>query len=731
MKKLNFKNFFLNHVEKMVFGIFALIVLVILGKTSWSRYPQRPDELLSNISKAKQKIESSDNVWSERDSFKIVDYSDKVNRLFSPMSADPYDFSTVLFHPLYKKNEPRREPTYEPVLELQAIASLVPLSMAKASDTTTDTARPQDNTEPEKQDKDSDNEFGSRNDLAINTPLGSRPGQNSLGGPVGSPGISMRGRGGLAIGQNEDEEREYLRGGGSGGVPGAAAYNPNVTSRGVRVVAVRGVFPVKQQIDHYRRAMHLSEAEAAALLEVTDFVLERQTAVAGPDPWKAGKEERKWETLNIDSALEVLDETSGVDPLDPVPIPMQDAVITMNLPLRLAGFWGKSATHPKIKSEELELQEAAKQDKLLSTLAETFGESDLEEAPKPRRKGFTRSQTDIKSIAKQVKSNEKANARLQKRMGRPETDAEQKNPMAVGQGAMGGRVTSPVDQLLGDTKYFLFRYFDFDVQSGYVYRYRVRLKLRNPNFEATDEQLAAADPNLKRGEERDTPWSNISQPVEVPKTFNYFLKDVERDPYREEKVKATTGKPVAQLAVYDWDLQLGTTVSDTLNTYAIGTFIAGEPAAPPKNETLVLNLAEPPTQQLQKKKHSFTSLDVLLDVEPDTEISPDQHPDLKSPSEKGRGGARLGLMEEALVYTSVGEVKVIDQVSERTNEEYWRNRVTEERKGKEVAKPNSSGSSLVDDDGVSQRRSRRPNIGRGRARGRGMRGGGGGRQSDS
>ena len=130
MKKLNIKALFVDHFEKMLLAVFGVIVLAVLATTSWARIEDTPEK--GNIETVKKKIESSENVWADRAAYKVVDYKDQANKLFNPIPSGQFEFSTPLFHPLQKKNEPRKEPTFLPVQELTAKASLVALSMRLA-----------------------------------------------------------------------------------------------------------------------------------------------------------------------------------------------------------------------------------------------------------------------------------------------------------------------------------------------------------------------------------------------------------------------------------------------------------------------------------------------------------------------------------------------------------------------------------------------------------------------
>ena len=66
--------------------------------------------------------------------------------------------------------------------------------------------------------------------------------------------------------------------------------------------------------------------------------------------------------------------------------------------------------------------------------------------------------------------------------------------------------------------YKLFRCFDFSVQPGRTYRYRVRLVLNNPNYNVGAQYLANAA--LAKGATRPSPWSDPSSEVNVPRGFS-------------------------------------------------------------------------------------------------------------------------------------------------------------------------------------------------------------------
>ena len=722
MKKLNIKALLIDHVEKIVFGLFALIVLgVLLGGTTWARYAKTPDEIKRSVANVRAKI-AANSVWpkEKESSFMIVDFTEKARTLFSMPSLVRYDFSQWLFHPLYRKNEPKREPVYEAVQNLIAKAALVPLSVLSEE------ARQMMESQPAESDgvaataemPAGNDEFEVRTNAAGNNrrpndglPVGRMPGgpggghgastpKNSGGAKPGAPsgGHASGNKGGrpgmLGLPANAGETPGALGMAGPGmpgmmpGMPGTMGSGMNMgptagaTARGVRMIAVRGVFPVRKQIENYRNALHVTQAEAEDMLEITDFILERQSAQAGADPWK----DSKWVTVDIQSALDVLNECSDLDFEDPVPTAIRDAVITMDLPLNLLGLWKDYATHPRIKDEELSPEAMEAENKLLETLTDTVDGTKLGEAPPARRKGLAVAQRDFKGLVNQVKSNPEGRNMMDDMMKKMSM-ASSGMPRMPGMGAsagpamqgsmmMGGamRGVTAIDRLVARKKFLLFRYFDFDVESGMAYRYRVRLKLRNPNFDLPAEELAGADMEISKGEERETPWSNTSNPDYVRATSNYFLKDVEREPYLEDRVKATT-RPVAALSMYDWDTKLGAVFSDVLSLTAIGGFISEV-----KKGTMVPDLV---AGTLEKGEHTFVTQDALIDVESDVDVSPDQHPDLKLTAEKGHITAKLGLLEEALVVTGRGELRTLGNPigdAEKDDLKYWKQREEFEHK---------------------------------------------------
>lgn len=93
---------------------------------------------------------------------------------------------------------------------------------------------------------------------------------------------------------------------------------------------------------------------------------------------------------------------------------------------------------------------------------------------------------------------------------------------------------------LSAVKYLLVRFFDFTVEPGNRYAYRVKLLLANPNQKV--EARFLTDPKLAELSYIDTEWSDASAPVFVPRD----------DRLLAGSVKLVRGEPVALVTLVKW-----------------------------------------------------------------------------------------------------------------------------------------------------------------------------------
>jgi hypothetical protein len=678
LKGIDFKGFFIDHGEKVGFVVFLLVTLGALATTTWSRYPKSPEEILLKVTTARNAIQASTWPESKRSQFfPLQDFMERTKEVRGPLSAARYAFSTPMWHPLYRKVELRKEPELLAVLDLDAVAGTFVLGLQPKSSGMGELAAVTSDAESESDGTSSggsatakakpvDNEFAPRTaGAAGGVPLGAAAGFSGLPGatPMGLGAGGAHGAGGAGSGLPEsyappgaDPAMAGAYGemglGMSEGYGAGMGAGPSMEARGERFIAVRGIWPLREQLQKFQKALGLQNLnEARAALEITDFVLERQTAVPGSDPW-AGP----WEQVDISRAQEVLDEAYNYD-IDPVDPRLTDVVITMPLPYRMIGTWGDLATHPRIKDFRLAGPERERMAKLEEMLIAEFDKMRLAEESRTRQRGgFSKNSRNLRAMATTIFTNPEAASTFTETMDQTiKTDASLRG---LTKEQIRALLTSPADRLL------LFRYFDFDVRPGYAYRYRVKLVLRNPNYDLKD---LVADPSYAEGEFRETPWSKESNPAVVPESVNYFLKVVDRDPVNELS-RPRGNKPVARFQFYEWDASVGTMIADIIDVATFGQFV-GEA----KKKSLRLNVAKP---SFKTEEVTFRSEDLLLDAEGDLRVNVDDHKDLKLPTQnKGL----VGLLPAAVVINAGGELVLIDPTTNLSREAELKDRVQRER----------------------------------------------------
>ncbi|MCX7394124.1 MAG: hypothetical protein NTW75_08345 [Planctomycetales bacterium] len=622
LKNIDFKAIFFDHFEKLLLSLIVLFVMLSLSMTIWSPYPGSPDDLKEMVDSARKRINSVDkNPWPKQnmDAFEVIDFRNRAEQLFSRMDESKFQLSIPIYQPLIRKRELAREPEFLPVESLIADAGFAILGIL---DEDPDDAAA-------KQSSDSSNKVSEAGDENQFKP---QRGKINTAKPAGGNSKAPKPpRGNVLLDEDEDEND--------------LGSNINISARSVAYVAIRGVFPLKQQIEKYKKALNFSKSsQADAVFDVLDFVLERQVAVTGPNPWS-----ETWETVNCESALEVLKEAANFEP-DPVQTGVTDSVITMSLPSRVLEFWGKHATHPSIREFELPKEEMERELELQQKLMEEYGKIKTQVVPKIQRRGLSSAQEDPREIGRQMIAQPGNNFNTAMNSdGKLKMDAETIRMRLTANGRL-----------------LLFRYFDFDVQPGFAYRYRVKLKVLNPNFERPSEDVV--DPALVQGPERESEWSNVSMPAVVPNRVDYFLKSVERDPFRDDK--ARSNKPVAVFSFFERDSKLGTMIHENLRIVYAGQSIS-EIKKSVKIDAAKVTYVE--------EDVAFSTGDFLLDATGDYSVLPEYHSDLALQLQKGRRDVAIGLLSNAIVMNSSGAIREFDSAKVGNEEAKLEERLKRER----------------------------------------------------
>ncbi|MEX0726763.1 MAG: hypothetical protein WD065_10870 [Planctomycetaceae bacterium] len=652
LKNMDYKQFAIDHLEKMVFGLFAVIVLLSLIGTRWAGFARAPEELQVLTEEARIKILAS--IWPEdkKKSFEVgSNIVERVKTLINGVDVAKWAYGNEgPSWPLLKKRKPVTEPDWLVVQELEAKSGRFILSMRLPEEEYDPYGDPNlypEGEEPEEYDP----RFAPRNGVGgafgagagdpaggalgkaggpvAGGPMAGRGGPMAGGPMAGGPAAGGRGRGGRA-GRGAAPPAMAGKAGldampMAGGLAGMSTLGSSGKGRGVRFVAVRGVFPIMAQRTKIADATNQAVNPQTELLEFIDFTLERQTAVLGEEGWGP------WEPINIQRAKDVLAEASDFDP-DVVDSGITDNVFTMPLPARGAGYWTEEvASHPQVRNYQLSPEEMEQELEINKKLIEQYQQ--MEEAggrrftAKPG--GFADSVFDIRGIRQDVVFNNQNGSAFLDQLEKDMTSDKREKILK----------DSIKTRVQAQGRVLLFRYFDFEVAPDNVYRYRVKLTVRNPNFERSLTEVI--DPSVIEGETRETPWSEPSNPSYVNKDAHYFMQNVQING------RTTDG---ADFDIYQWYPDTGTFINDVLKV-KFGQIIGGEKTA---------KVLKPLEQSFEDETVMFDAGDVLVDAREELVLNREEHPDLQLTA-KQRG--HVGVVDRALIMNRFGELATIDPVS--------------------------------------------------------------------
>lgn len=617
LKGLNYKQALIDHGEKVVLGVIGLIVLICLAGTSWSRYDKQPEEFTKKVEQGEAAIRASAWTKEKEAEFKSSrDISQAVKMLHSPLDTSRYVYSTNWYWPMYptgvKVSEPRWLAPIQPIADSGKFVMIEnPIEQTQVKDLAmVDT--------PAKKD-DEENEF------AVRKPNSDVTGVGNAAAPAAPAEVATSAK-----------AYEKMRGG-AVGMDASASTGPVINARGTRFVAIRSVFPLGDQLDELVKAMHENKQKAAELIEFMDFEVERQVAQPGDKPWSG-----KWEKVDFQATLELLDrvdfDTEVVD------LAYTDAVFTMPLPRRVIGNWKKFASHPLIKimtDEQVELQA-----QITSRMVEE-SEKLAKEKQATKKGGLYRSQVDARSLRGQFNGGQMAGMmqEMQKSFNAGPTSTFTGADPSIMRNMDPTMITGFQDQMSKNgrmSKYLLLRYFDFQVNPGNAYRYRMRVTLRNPNFKRPVEDLVQEETAL--AEVRVTPWSEPTPSVFIKNDEFIFLA-------KADKARIETGLPSAYLDVYQWFSEAGTTIAAKLEKLQLGQFVGGRP---PKTEVF-----RPANNTLRDEEVPVFTGSVLADIAAAStgDIDFSEHADLKLDAKKLK---QLGVVDKALLVDRFGQLMPLD-----------------------------------------------------------------------
>ncbi|QDU14899.1 hypothetical protein [Gimesia maris] len=642
LKGMNYKEFAISHGEKIVLGFIALFVFFVIFTSQWTTEKRTPAELEQKVNTAETQVSNSQWPEEKRNEYlKEDDLRQKVAALMNkPLEVTPYMFTTKLSWPIYAKKAKAKEVDWLAVEDLVATYGRV-IMQTRPISATLEGSEEGKSTEGEKA-KPDEPEYDAfkRRTTGMAGGMGG-PGGAAMAGLTfgGIPGESemMMAADPGAMDPGFANPDAYSAGlpEGMGMEGGMGMTGPVREGRGLRFVAVRGVFDLATQQDKLERslgdAFSFQNMQTGKILEFLDFQLQRKKAIPGEDPW-AGE----WKDVDIETSIEILKESADFDP-EVVNSGITDRVFTMPLPSRIAGFWYKVATHPRVENFTLSQEEIEQELEFNRRILDQYKKTHSNEKVfKEKQKGFSTLQLDMRGMRSELMyggggasemdmvMQDTASSMMQGRPGNPNEPMDEKKLIQK----LKANVTA-AGRLL------LFRYFDFDLNPGETYKYRVRLVVRNPNFQRPIDEVVL--PAVAEGETRTTPWSNETAAVTAEEDVHFYLQSV-RPP---RGIAGTT----ANFEIYQWYPKTGTTIQSTLKT-SIGDEIGGEQVAE------LYDVAK--EEYDEKATVEFDTQNYLVDAVPAPTIRLEDHPDLNLPA-KTRG--HLPIQPEAVIVDNFGNLK--------------------------------------------------------------------------
>ncbi len=677
-KGLQIKQLMIGHGEKFVLGTVGLIVILALTSTQWSGYENRPDDLFEKAATAGTKLNTGEWPVEKANAFQPSTYQTTAQEMFvkmnNPEIMSPFGYDKPMSFPLYARQEPRGETIWPPVQHLIADADVMVLAVAPAQEFGAEMEGAEEGEEEETRGR------------PPRVPAAGGLGATPAGGPGAAPPALMG---------------EMMMKGMQGGMMGG--NSTGMQPRGQRYVAVRGIVSTLEIGRAIQKACHLeSLSDGIAAVEIRDFKIQRQKAVAGDNPWP----ENTWQDVSLEPADQVLEECGQA--ADLVAAGATDPVFTMPLPSRLDGDYSERiVSHPILKDFQLTPEQRKWEQELNSAFLTKADELGLQEQVTKRR-GFLKNQVDINSVRSSVMGSGADMSDIMKKMssaapgamgagaggrggamstlmmppgqggGRGGAMPPMMNPMGMGMGGGRGGAMPPGmggmgmgmgmgggqggQQQVGGAAVgyaMLFRFLDFDVNPGEAYRYRVQLEFTNPNFDLSLDKVKEA--KVKEGETRLSDWSEPTAPVVVKPDTNFYLSKVDKRP-------RTRGE--AEFQIFQWDPALGTYIDSKKLVAKYGQFVGG------LEESDRLDLGAP---ALEKKTVLFATKDFLLDTALPPTLIPAENPDLNLAVSGRQAKEGLDLPAEAAVLDEYGQLRTLDSVSERAAVDKEDQKVKKER----------------------------------------------------
>ncbi len=639
-KSSDFKAILLNHGEKIGAGLIVLLGLTGLATASWSPSSKHPEDLKKVADETRSAWQSNPFTEDKRTAF---DNTPDVLALAERMQSETEDQDR------YSTLQPWNAPIHLARERRGAVVVLAPIHpesipvefvMAEKPD-------PEDAVEDEdsmdgtgtKEEKESDvgedvsNTFGEASaglggaagfggsgvpgGLAGSPGLG---GAGAAGGISGAPGGYAGGPGGMAGGMAGEmgggmagEMGTQGAGGygqsgyGADGYSGLGGLGSMSVERKVRFrsgVSVRMIFPLLEQIRSLSQSLHLPEKEAARAIDFVGFQIERKKAGPGTEQQWSGE----WESVSTDEIGEILEKSLAFD-LDVVNPGVTRSELTMPLLRRAAGKWTlANASHKMLDDVKLDEVE---QDLINRYLAKLLEESEKRKKMRPdqtKKAGFTRFMLNGSELNNAFDADD--TSKLTEDLFDEMKDGKDQRGKSKYDDA--DELKKLINRSMSTGRLLLVRFMDFTCDRGNTYIYRVRLEMKNPNFNYPVDQLE--QPEHSTQATIFSEWSEPTPPAYVPQSYRYYTQRAD-DPQ------------TVKVGMFYENEKAGTPAMANL-VVRVGSRIGG------KSDVEIVDLSK---SVVETQSVEFKSPDLLASITPSIKPNSGENPELKSLLDSMRG----------------------------------------------------------------------------------------------
>lgn len=650
------KSLLITHGEKILAGVCALFGFLALTGAHWAADHRVPDELKSISSEKQAAIDQNQWPAEEKELFREIKDVRALTAVEKQHKIDPSDFQIAAINPsIIRTREKRSLVTIvapaRPVADPIVVTIAMPPKTDEDEDAdgligdegATEAGGEEALTEEEEIEKLMNEKYGLQSTAVVG--IGGSGGEGYPGGEA-YPGSE---------GNPGSDEDMMLSGGASGGYEGGG-YEGGSDLYGqfggsemmaektrIRVsagVSVRMTVNLQEQRRILRKALHLGSGYEESQREIlyTDLKVERRQKTPEHDEFD------EWQPLSSEDLGEILEESFGID-RDVVNPGVTRNTITMPLPRRASGQWTAAvASHPDLENFELSDAEKALIDKWNAMVTERLDEQKKNTPVVVEAKGFSmfvQSATDMGSMyGGGMESGMGGSGGYEGGGGgggyEDMMDNYESNMGDGGKLTAKDKATLDATRATAEKRLLLVRFMDFTIERGYTYQYRVRLEMKNPNYNKPLDQLE--DPSLGAEPVLVSGWSEVTPPAFVPQAHRMYVAEVD----------ARAGRlPEAKMSVFTDTTETGMPLLGKVSVQA-GMPISGTV----KKEVVDLTI-----KAVEERNVDVMTDAVLAGADEMMRLSSTDHPELRTILTKLERGATL-IPSQITIVDSDGAIKL-------------------------------------------------------------------------